>query len=255
MDGLWSRRGVFVIGGQVIAGASLGQALERLALAQPREAVDWRRLFSTKPEGGTGRVKQLTGIAFANRRVLSLGAAVQSGEQLRVAKGGSLAVSIQDGTLLQIREGTVLDFAPSTHNSGLLNLVAGAFLAVMPANHRYLVHGPVATIGIKGTVFYRQVFGENETTALAMEDRRVRVPGQGVKDYFCTCNGTVDYLRSDDLSLVVSDTSQYHNAFILNPGNPKLLEKFPMVNHFDQDIRAAIDLQDGPKHDSRFLKL
>ena len=83
----------------------------------------------------------------------------------------------------------------------------------------------------------------------------MKVPGKGIKDYFCTCNGSVDYLRVSDLSLVASDTAQYHNAFILNPKNPKLLEKFPMVNHFDQDIRAAIDLQDGPKHDSSFLKL
>jgi ferric-dicitrate binding protein FerR (iron transport regulator) len=255
MDGLWSRRGVFVIGGQVIAGASLEQALERLATAQPREALDWKRLFSKKPEGGTGRVKQVTGIAFANQRVLSLGATVESGEQLRVAKASSLVVSIQDNTLLQIRENTVLDFAPGTHNSGVLNLIAGALLTVMPRDHRYLVHGPVAVIGVKGTVFYRQVFTEQETSALAMEDQRVRVPGTGIKDYFCTCNGSVDYLRADDLSLVASDTAQYHNAFMLNPKNPKLLEKFPMVNHFDQDIRAAIQLQDGPKHDSSFLKM
>jgi hypothetical protein len=57
---------LFVIGGQVAAGAALGTALERLALAQSKEAVDWRRLFPGKPEGGTGTVKQITGTAFAN---------------------------------------------------------------------------------------------------------------------------------------------------------------------------------------------
>lgn len=255
MDGTWSRRGLFVIGGRVIAGATLGQALERLALAQPQDAVDWKRLFAKKPEGGTGRVKQVTGLAFADQRPLLLGATVRSGEQLRVAKASSLVVSIHDGTLLQIRAGTVLDFMPGTDNSGILGLIAGSFLAVVPIMHRFLIHGPEAVIGIKGTVFYRQVFTEDETSALAMENERVKVPGKGIKDYFCTCNGSVDYLRVSDLSLVASDTAQYHNAFILNPKNPKLLEKFPMVNHFDQDIRAAIDLQDGPKHDSSFLKL
>jgi ferric-dicitrate binding protein FerR (iron transport regulator) len=254
MDGIWSRRGLFLIGGQVIAGASLGQALERLAVAQPRDAIDWKRLFATKPEGGTGRVKQVTGIAFANQRRLTPGATVRSGEQLRVAKAGRLMVSIEDGTLLQLREGTVLDFSPGTHNSGVLHLVSGAILTVVPTTHRYLIHGPVAVIGVKGTVFYRQVFTENEDSALAMENQRVPVPGAGLKDYFCTCNGAVDYLRLDDLSLVASDTAQHHNAFILNPKNPKLLEKFPMVNHFDQDIKECIDLQDGPKHDSHFLK-
>jgi len=255
MERLWSRRGMFVIGGQVFAGATLAAAWERLALAQGQEAVDWKRIFSAKAEGGTGTVKRVTGAAFANQRVLAVGKQVQAGEQLRVAKGASLAVSIQDGTLLQIREDTVLDFAPSRNKTGLLNLVAGGLLAVMPAGNRYLVTGPASVIGIKGTVFYRQVFTEHQTTARAMEGRTATLPGQGLRDYYCTCNGAVDFLRTEDQSLIASDTAQHHNSFFLNPSNPKLLEKFEMINHFDRDIKAAIDLQDGPKHDASFLKL
>lgn len=255
MERLWTRRGVFVAGGQIVAGATLGIALERYARAQGGDTVDWKQLFAAKPEGGTGVVKRMTGVAFAGRRTLAVGAQVQSGEQLRVAKGGSLTVSIEDGTLLQMREETVLDFHPSRRKSGLLNLLAGSLLTVMPHGNRYLIGGPVATIGIKGTVVFREVFTENVTSARAMEGRTVRLPGKGLKDYFCTCNGTVDYLRKDSLSLITSDTAQHHNAFFLNPENPKLLEKFEMVNHFDRDIKAAIDLQDGPKHDASFLKL
>lgn len=254
MESLWTRRGLFIIGGQVIAGATLGAALERHARAQAKDAIDWKRLFSSPPEGGEGTVKQLSGVAFANRRVLSVGSKVQSGEQLRIAKGGSLTVSVHDGTLLQMRQETVVDFAVSPHKSGLLNLLAGSLLAIVPVGHRYMVKGTAATIGIKGTVIFRQVFTENETTARAMEGRTAKLPGKGLKDYFCTCNGAVDYLKNDSLSFIASDTAQHHNSFFLNPQNPQLLEKFEMINHFDRDIKAAVELQDGPKHDTSFLK-
>jgi hypothetical protein len=251
---VWSRRGVFVVAGQVFAGATLGLALDRYAQAQSPEGYDWKRLFASRPEGGTGRVKQIEGIAFADRRSLAVGATVRSGEQLRVAKGGRLVVSIEDGTLLWIRGGSVLDFGPSARKTGVLNLVAGALLTVMPTSNRYLVSGPTAAIGIKGTVFYRQVFEEDERTAVAMDGRTVTVPGKGVRDYFCTCNGSVDYLHMTDRSFVTSDTAQHHHAYILNPDMPGMLVKFDVINHTDRDIQAAIDLQDGPKHDARWLR-
>ena len=255
MESLWTRRGLFIIGGQVVAGATLGAALERHAQAQAKDAIDWKRLFASTPEGGEGTVKQVTGAAFANRRTLSVGTKVQSGEQLRVAKGGTLTVSVQDGTLLQMKEETVMDFAISLRKTGLLNLLAGSLLAIVPVGHRYLVKGTTATIGIKGTVIFRQVFTENETTARAMKGKTATLPGKGLKDYFCTCNGAVDYLKNDDRSLIASDSADHHSSFFLNPENPKLLEQFEMINHFDRDIKAAIDLQDGPKHDASFLKL
>jgi FecR protein len=255
MESLWSRRGLFVVGGQIIAGTTLAAALERHAQAQPADAVDWKHLFSAKPEGGTGVVKQLKGVAFAGKRSLSLGEKVTSGEQLRVAKGGSLAVSIQDGTLIQMREGTVLDFFPSPRKTGLLNLLAGSLLTVMPVGNRYLIAGPTATIGIKGTVIFREVFDESVTSAKAMGGKTAQLPGKGQKDYFCTCNGAVDYLKKGDLDLIGSEHAEHHNAVFLNPANPKLIERFEMIDHFDRDIKAAIDLQDGPKHDMSFLKL
>jgi len=255
MNGVWNRRGLFIAGGRIVAGASLGLALDRYAVAQPDEGRAWRHLFYSMPKGGTGKVKQVTGMAFANKRRLVVGATIHAGEQLRVAKGGSLVVSIQDRTLLWIKEETVLDFSPSPRKTGVLNLVSGALLAVVPVGNRYLVGGPYATVGIKGTVFYRQVFSGNERTGLAMENRIVTLPGEGLRDYFCTCNGSVDYLRKSDQSLIASDTARHHNAFFLNPQNPKLLEKSEMLNHFDRDIRAAIDLQEPPKHDSSWLQL
>ena len=154
MEKLWSRRGLFVVGGQVVAGATLAAAYARYAQAQPKDGIDWRGLFSSMPKGGTGKVKALKGVAFANSRSLSVGATVNSGEQLRVAKGGSLAVSVQDGTLLTLKGEAVLDFSVSHNKTGLLNLIAGSLLTVMPTGNRYLIGGPVATI-VAGDIIWR----------------------------------------------------------------------------------------------------
>jgi hypothetical protein len=64
----------------------------------------------------------------------------------------------------------------------------------------------------------------------------------------------VDYLHMTDRSFVTSDTAQHHHAYILNPDMPGMLVKFDVINHTDRDIQAAIDLQDGPKHDARWLR-
>jgi hypothetical protein len=255
LDQLWSRRGLFMAGTQVVGGITLAAAFERYAQAQGSDAIDWRGLFSSMPKGGTGKVKALTGIAFANARTLAVGATVASGEQLRVSKGSKLVVSVQDGTLLTLGGDAVLDFSVSEHKTGLLNLIAGSLLTVMPTGNRYLVGGPVATIGVKGTVVYRQVFTESEMTALESSGSKMKMPGRGLRDYCCTCNGAVDYVRNKDKSFIVSDAAEHHHAFFLDNEDPKLLRKFQQINHTDQDIKAAIDLQDGPKHDATFLQL
>jgi hypothetical protein len=88
-----------------------------------------------------------------------------------------------------------------------------------------------------------------------MRGKTATLPGKGLRDYFCTCNGAVDFLRAADYGLLLSDSADHHSSVFLNPENPKLAEKFEMINHFDRDIKAAIDLQDGPKHDAKFLQL
>jgi hypothetical protein len=115
------------------------------------------------------------------------------------------------------------------------------------------VGGPTATIGIKGTVVFRQIFREDEMDARAMQGKTYTRP-RNLTDYFCTCNGEVDFLRNNDKSLITSEKAAAHSSSFLDSSNAKLLAKAPMVNHFDREIDRVIDLQDGVKHDKGFLR-
>jgi hypothetical protein len=249
---LCTRRQFFNVGGRIVAGSLLLSALPRSPEAQAQEAINWRNLFSEVPKGGGGKVKDMIGSAFANQRPLKTGDSVASGEQLRVTKGSQLVISASDNAIFQMRGEAVVDFNVGTQKSGVLNLVLGSILAVVPTGHRYLMAGPTATIGIKGTVVFRQIFREDELEARAMKGKTYTRP-KNLTDYFCTCNGAVDFLRNKDRSLVASDKAEVHSSEFLDPTLPKLLNKAPMINHFDKEIERVIDMQDGEKHDKSFL--
>ncbi|HEX7926406.1 MAG TPA: hypothetical protein VF678_02375 [bacterium] len=248
-----TRRELFNIGGRVLVGSILLSALPASPEAQAQEAINWRNTFREVPKGGSGKVKELEGVAFAGQRALKVGDTVNSGEQLRVTKNGKLVVSSSDGAIFQMKGEAVIDYHIGTNKSGIMNLVLGQILAVVPSGHRYLVAGPTATIGIKGTVVFRQIFREDEMDARAMQGKTYTRP-RNLTDYFCTCNGEVDFLRNNDKSVITSDKAVAHSSSFLDGSNAKLLAKAPMINHFDRDIGHIIDIQDGPKHDRSFLK-
>ncbi len=249
---LSTRRQLINLGGRMVAASILFSAWPRTPEAQAQEAINWRNLFTQVPGGGSGKVKELTGTAFTGQRPLKVGDTVKSGDQLRVTKGGQLVVAASDNSIFLIKGEAVVDYHVGTQKSGLLNLVLGQVLAVVPKGHRYLVAGPTATIGIKGTVVFRQIFREDELVAQAMKGKTYTRP-KNLTDYFCTCNGSVDFLRNNDRSLITSDTAEVHSSEFLDPGAPKLLSKAPMINHFDKDIEHVIDMQEGEKHDKSFL--
>ncbi len=247
-----TRRQLFHIGGRLVVGSILLSALPETREVQAQEAINWRNLFSQVPRGGGGKVKDLSGMAFANQRQLKVGAAVNSGEQLRVTKGSQLVVSASNNAIFQMKGEAVVDFHVGTEQSGLLNLALGQVLAVVPKGHRYLVMGPTATIGIKGTVFFRQIFREDERVAQAMKGKTYTRP-KNLTDYFCTCNGAVDFLRNNDRAIITSDKAEVHSSEFLDPASAKLLSKAPMINHFDEEIERLIGMQEGEKHYKGFL--
>jgi hypothetical protein len=249
---LCTRRQLLTIGSRVAAASILLSVLPASPEAQAQEAINWRELFRETPRGGGGKVKEMEGMAFAGQRPLKVGDEVASGEQLRVTKGSRLIVSGSDNTIFQVKGEAVVDFHIGTRSNGLLNLVLGQILAVVPTGHRYLVAGPTATIGIKGTVIFRQIFREDEMVAQGMKGTTYTRP-RNLTDYFCTCNGAVDFLRNSDRSLITSDAAEVHSSEFLDPANPKLLTKAPMINHFDREIDKVIEMQEGPKHYKGFL--
>ena len=248
-----TRRKFILTSSRFAAGIILLGALPSNPRAQAKEGINWREAFARTPQGGEGHVKTLQGTAFANDRPLKVGDVIKSGTQLRLAKGGSLVVSVSRGAIFQLKGETTMEFNASTMNTGLFRLVAGALVAVVPRGGRFLVQGPTATIGIKGTVVYRQIFKDHEKIADAGGGKTYTRPAE-LTDYFCTCNGSVDFLRNTDRSVVRSDTAEHHNAFFMGQAVTPTFMKAPMINHFDVDLEKLIDQQEGEKHDRSFLK-
>ena len=49
------------------------------------------------------------------------------------------------------------------------------------------------------------------------------------------------------------DKAEYHNSYFIDPRRSDRLVKAPMTNHFDEEIKALIALQEGVKHDSSWI--
>ena len=224
------------------------------AMGLPREAnaLDWSSLMGGKREGGTGRVKRLEGVAFSNTRALRENDEVQHGDQIRVPKGSTLVLSLSDDTIFRLVGEAVLNLDIGTRKSGILSLVRGAMLTVMPPGNRYLVQTSTATIGVKGTVFFNQTFAPGERTATNWDDRQIAIP-EGATNYVCLCVGEIDYLLPGAAEPFMEGSSSFHNAYYVNEANANPLVRAPLINHRDSDIAMLIDLQDGPKHESDWL--
>jgi hypothetical protein len=253
---LFTRRNAIVFFGGAAAAFAAGFALRKLTRQPGSPPIDWRAAFEAKSEGGEAVVKSLVGEAFAGAKKLALGGAVASGQQVRVGREGTMVLALPDRTVMKIsgEAGLVLHIDPKS--GGVYNLALGAILTVVPARNLYLAIGPATTIGIKGTVFFRRAWVGGNQKMMGM-DGPVPTP-EGVNDYFCTCNGEVDYLG--DLrrgEVLLRDHARHHNAnFMTKDAGGKIgITKAPMLDHFDDEIDQLIDIQEPPRHDKSWLQL
>ncbi|MBU3917719.1 hypothetical protein KKA14_19500, partial [bacterium] len=105
----------------------------------------------------------------------------------------------------------------------------------------YLIRNSSAVIGIKGTVFYTQVLSE--------EDKEEgRIP-QEASDYFCLCDGDIDFLTKE-FDTLKSEKATYHNGFFLlsNQGEINFKKADFLLNHSDSEIIDLIKNMKGEKH-------
>ena len=251
---LTSRRFFLAEGTRLFTMAGVGGALiGGMGLADEAAAQGWRSLFRRTPEGGHGSVKKMIGEASAAGRPLKVGDRVESGEEIRVGKGGTMTLSLADNTIFRINgEARFQMHTSKRRRTGFFRLLLGSILTVMPRGNRYLVQMPNASIGIKGTIFFHQIYGEEEFFATDYGGRVVALP-EGITEYFCLCNGLADFLKPDEEKAFFSDVSKYHNSYYIDPRQSKILVKAPQLNHTDDDILELIDFQEGRKHDSQWI--
>lgn len=250
------RREVLLRGGRMALGltlgASLGGSLGLGLLPGPAAAIDWGNLFGRQMPDANGRVKVLEGRAYADMAPLAVGDVVASGAIVAVERGGRMVIALADGALFTLSGGSELELLLSRMRQGILKLIAGALLLVSPKGSQYLVAGTDTSFGIKGTVVYREVFGADNRMATTMEGP-LAVP-ERYGGYFCTCHGSVDYLRPGPMQPFFSDTSDYHHSYFIPRERPENLVRAPMLNHSDMVIRRLVALQEGPKHDLSWLR-
>ena len=228
--------------------ASVGLGL----LPAPAAAFDWLGLFGKSMPDMSGVVKLLEGQAFAEMKPLAVGDRVASGAFVAVARGGRLVISLASGAVFTLYGGSELELFLTTMRRGLLNLLSGALLLAVPRKSNYLLAGSDAAFGIKGTVVFRQVFGPHNRVAKTMEGT-LTVP-ERASGYFCTCNGSVEYLARGKNDPFFTDRAEYHHSYYIDPARPGMREKAPMLNHNDEAIRHLIGFQEGLKHDLSWLK-
>jgi len=251
---LLSRRNVLVFFGGAAAAFGLGYAWRRFSAPPGSPPIDWRAAFEAKSGGGQAIVKSLVGNGFAGERKLALGGMVPSGERLRVERDGVMVVALPDRTVMKIigEADVTLHIDPSS--GGVYDLALGAILSVVPRHNLYLALGPTSTIGVKGTVFFREVKADKRDMMMSMEGP-VEMP-KGIYDYFCTCNGEVEYLGDLNRGEVVqNDVATHHNSYFLKQNGQLELVKAPMLDHFDDEIAQLIEIQEAPRHDASWLQL
>ena len=248
-----TRRYFLAEGTRLFAVGSLTALLACLGLPTSIHAQDWRALLRGRPRGGEGKVKELKGSATAAGQPLAVGKRLKSGEEIRVAAKSRLIIALSDNTIFRVNANTVVTLEMSRRRTGFFRLLVGSLLTVMPRGNQYLVHMPTTTIGIKGTVFFHQIYRPGEKEATDAKAKVVKLP-EGINEYFCLCNGLADFLQGDEATAFFSDVSAYHNSYYIDPTRPNPLVRAPQLNHTDQQILELINLQDGPRHDTAWLR-
>ncbi len=222
------------------------------------QAIEWKSLLRRKPRGGKGEVLSIKGVFRAGLKKLRKGSVIKSGVRITSKEAGELFLRLSDNTTVQLKGPLDMRFNIDGKKRGILSLTRGAILAVIPTRQRYLVEGPTATLGIKGTVFYREVIhGNPDKMNRDIKNRPVKVPADA-KDYFCLCNGKADYLNSKTaIGTLSEDASKvpHHSRFLKSELKSGIVDAGVVINHDDRDIKRLIDLQKKPQHHSDFLKL
>ena len=162
-------------------------------------------------------IHKLEGQVYVNNQLANMDTRLRAGDQIVVAYGGVLAMSI-GGDAFLLREGSVLEIARGNNLlvSGL-RLLTGAMLAVFDKRSAPVhIATSTAVIGIRGTGVY--------------------VSAEPHKLYTCTCYGKTD-LRIGGHVEEISAT--HHNAHEVsdNGKGAMTMQSMEVLGHTDDELR------------------
>ena len=241
------RRKFIVIGSQLLLIPLIGSGLNACGQFLGSEPVDWISLNQSNDHAGEILIESLKGTALVGNRALQEGKRIKNREVIQL-KSGIVFASLPDGSVLKLSNQAIVEFDIDSKKGGIITLKKGGLLAAIRKSPRQptLIKNASALVGIKGTVFYTQV--------LTDKDKQNPAIPKNASDYFCICNGTIDYLNQQ---WIPQKTSRgiHHNAYFLKPKSQNLDFQYAnwLLNHSDDEILELINTMKGEKHKTNWL--
>ena len=246
-----NRREILIIGRNLLltsmaAGLPLGCSISRSAGED-----EWVGKIRPVDGKGTAIVKDLSGPAYTGSGSVSIGDTVPSGAVFTTVAGTRMVLSLPDRSVLQLKDESRLKLDLDSEEGGDLTLQYGALLSVVTNKRRrrsYRIKGAAAQVDVKGTVCFLQTFKPGV--------KNPAVVPAGATDYFCICNGAIDYLNPAGSKKEMSSSATHHKPYFLYPDgeNVGFIESMNLLNHDDREILSLIDRMDGRKHDRHWLE-
>ncbi len=211
--------------------------------------VDWKTKDLSVDDKGQLEILQVDGTAVSEAEELKPGVRIESRRTIEL-KEGVLVASLPDNSIIKLSKNAVVTFKLDSRQGGTMHLRKGGMLAVVNKSRAkpYLIRTANAMIGVKGTVCYSNILTREELEEFS-------IPGPSA-DYFCLCNGGIDFLN-EGLDQLKSDRSDYHNPYFIRPGKERaFIEPTDnLINHTDEEIFELIQRMKGRKHETGWLSL
>ena len=168
-------------------------------------------------------VQEMSGDVRLNGAPASVGQVVNPGDVCTTGVDGSCVIVMGEHVYL-IRESSEVEFYAEDFEeaegslSGRIWMKVGAMLSVFGKTKTQIIT-PMVTIGIRGTACY--------------------VDAQSQRTYACVCYGQADLGGTADGKLLETVTTTHHESprYVYAPGAPQRIEKAPVINHTDAELR------------------
>lgn len=192
-------------------------------------AAAWTAMggFTAAQAQSRSNILVLMGDTLLNGQRLRPDHSIQTGDELVTGPMSGL-VFVLGNSSFRVRQNTrmVVERGASLSVVSVLRLLTGAVVSVWGKGTSRRIITPTATVGIRGTGTYTEVF-----------------PEQDHRSYFCNCYGTVDVAAGRE-SLV--SQSDYHQSFWAEaaPKNGRFLTPANAINHSDDELEYLARLVD-----------
>lgn len=246
-----NRRGVLLFGRNMLLTSLLLGLPAACSISRSDRDEKWQGTLQPVDGKGRATVRKLSGSVTADSRTLAEGDTLSSGAIVTLATASRLVLALPDRSVLQLKEASRLKLDLDSDQGGDLTLHYGSLLSVITSRRRsryYRIKGAAAQIDVKGTVSFLQTFKPGS-------DRDADIPGRAT-DYFCICNGEIDYLNPAGNRREKTLNTDYHKPYFLYPEGNRIgfIETDQLLNHDDREIAELISQMKSPKHDTRWLK-